>query len=186
MRADGRGLRVGGLSAVMALATACSRPAVPVHDAGAARGLAEGIAEPQPTGATAPPPNGAEQTDSTDGSDPGRDPHRMRRVLGWVSLTIGAEAAVIAVATSLLIEHQKSIRDDNCNAQKVCNTAGFDAVGTIDTIIPWNTGSWFVAGVGLGAGAILLVISQPKSEPQTAITLSPGSSGLGLGVRSSF
>jgi hypothetical protein len=103
-----------------------------------------------------------------------------------VSLTIGAEAAVIAVATSLLIEHQKSIRDDNCNAQKVCNTAGFDAVGTIDTIVPWNTGSWFVAGVGLGAAAILLVISQPKSEPQTAITLSPGSSGLGLGVRSSF
>jgi hypothetical protein len=185
MRADSWGLRVGGLSAVMALATACSRPAVPVHDAGAARGLAEGIAEPQPTGATAPPPNGAEQTDSTDGSDPGRDPHRMRRVLGWVSLTIGAEAAVIAVATSLLIEHQKSLRDDNCNAQKVCNAEGFGAVGTIDTIIPWNTGSWFVAGIGLGAGAILLVISQPEKR-QTAITLSPGSSGLGLGVRSSF
>jgi hypothetical protein len=186
MHAEGLGARVVGLSAALTLAAACSRPAVPAHDAGSARALAEGIAEPQSTGATAPPPSGAGPTDSTDGSDPGRDPHRMRRVLGWVSLTIGAEAAVIAVATSLLIEHQKGIRDDNCNAQKVCNSEGIGAVGTIDTIVPWNTGSWFVAGIGLGAGAILLVVSQPKSERQTAITLSPGSSGLGLGVRSAF
>jgi hypothetical protein len=186
MGADAFGWRVVGLSAAIALATGCSRPAVPVNDARAMHALAEGIAEPQPTGATTPPPNEAREADATDGSDPGRDPHRMRRVLGWVSLTIGAEAAVIAVATSLLIEHQKSLRDDNCNAQKVCNSEGIGAVGTIDTIVPWNTGSWFVAGVGLGAGAILLVVSQPKSQAQTAITLSPGSSGLGLGVRSSF
>lgn len=122
----------------------------------------------------------------TDGSDPGRDPHRWRRVLGWVSLSIGAEAAAVAIATSLLIEHQKSVRDENCSAQKVCNEAGFNAVTTIDTIVPWNTVTWIVAAAGLGAGTVLLITSPPGSEHRTALTLSPNSSGLGLGVRSTF
>lgn len=136
---------------------------------------------------TTAPTTGTQRTASgTDGSDPGRDPHRMRRVLGWVSLSIGVEAAVVAVATSLFIEHQKSVRDDGCNAQKVCNPQGFAAVNTISTIVPWNTASWFVAAAGLGAGAVLLIISPSESEHKTAIILSPGPSGLGLGLRSTF
>jgi hypothetical protein len=110
----------------------------------------------------------------------------MRRMIGWISLAIGAEAATIAVATSLLIEHQKSIRDDGCNAQKVCNSDGFAAVGTIDTITPWNTGSWFVAAAGLGAGIVLLLASPPQHERQTTVSLSPVSSGIDLSVRSTF
>jgi hypothetical protein len=107
-------------------------------------------------------------------------------VFGWASLAIGAEAAIIAVVTSGMLEHQKSIRDDGCNAQKVCTTEGFDAVGTIHTLIPVNTTSWFVAVAGLGAGAVLLFTSRPESEPHTAVTLSPTPSGVGLGVRSTF
>jgi hypothetical protein len=122
----------------------------------------------------------------TDGSVPGHDPHRWRRVLGWVSLSIGAEAAAVAIVTSLLIEHQKSVRDENCSAQKVCNEAGFNAVTTIDTIVPWNTVTWIVAAAGLGAGTVLLITSPSGSEHRTALTLSPNSSGLGLGVRSTF
>ena len=99
-----------------------------------------------------------------DGSQPGRDPHRMRRVLGWVTLSIGIEAAILAAATSALIEHQKGIRDDGCNAQKVCDAGGFAAVGTIDTLVPWNTASWFVAAAGLSAGTALLLTSQPESD----------------------
>lgn len=144
----------------------------------------QGVAESQPTQTTAPSPNGA--TNATDGSDSGRDPHRMRRMIGWISLAIGAEAATIAVATSILIEHQKSIRDEGCNAQKVCKPDAFAAVGTIDTITPWNTGSWFVAAAGLGAGIVLLIASPPKHERQTTVSLSPISSGIDLTVRSTF
>ncbi len=162
-----------------------------------------GVAEPQaassPVPAAAPGPSpqatGAPPAAATpavsppaasDGSEPGRDPHRTRRVLGWASLAVGAEAAVIAIVTSFMIEHQKGIRDDGCNAQKVCTSTGLDAVGTIHTLIPVNTTSWFVAAAGLGAGAVLLFTSRPESEPHTAITLSPNSSGVGVGVRSTF
>jgi hypothetical protein len=182
MGANALGRRIACLSTAIALTTACTRTAMPPRVPGP---LAEGAAESQPAdGAAAPsappPPS------SADGSHPGHDPHRTRRVLGWVTLSIGAEAAVIAIATSLMIEHQKSIRDDGCDAAKVCTAKGLAATSTIDTLVPWNTASWFVAAAGLGAGTVLLLVSQPESERKTAVTLAPASSGLTLGVRSTF
>jgi hypothetical protein len=185
MVANALGRQVVGLSAAVAVAAGCGRPAMPSREPSAIRAPAEGSAESQPTQGTAPSPSGS-STDATDGSDSGRDPHRMRRMIGWISLAIGAEAATIAVATSLLIEHQKSIRDEGCNAQKVCSSEAFGAVGTIDTITPWNTGSWFVAAAGLGAGIVLLLASPPQHERQTTVSLSPVSSGVDLSVRSTF
>jgi hypothetical protein len=187
MGGDAFGRRIVALSAAIALTAGCSRSAMSPRDASVEHVLVDGVAEAQPADATAPATAGAARTEAgTDGSDPGRDPHRMRRLLGWVSLTIGAEAAVIAVATSILIEHQKSLRNDDCNAQKVCSAEGFGAVGTIHTIVPWNTATWFVAAAGLGAGTVLLITSPSETGNRTAITLSPGPSGLGLGVRSTF
>ena len=207
MGVDSWGRKIVGLSAAIALAAGCSHPVVPARDVTTV--LAPGIAEPQPTEAPAPavtgsaeapappapgtaeapappPAAGTAEASAAEGSSVRRDPHRTRRVVGWVSLTIGAEAAVIALVTSLLIEHQKSLRDDNCNAQKICNAEGFGAVGTIDTIVPWNTTTWFVAAAGLGLGTVLLLVSQPENEKQTAVTVSPVSSGLALGLRSTF
>jgi hypothetical protein len=182
--------RMAGLATAIVLAvTGCNGASAPPRDASSARVQAEGAAESQPAD-TAPPQAetaGATAGDSsTYGSDPGRDPHVMRRVLGWVSLSIGIEAAALAGVTSALIEHQKGVRDDNCNAQKVCNAAGFAAVNTIDSIVPWNTASWFVAAAGLGVGAVLVITSPRESTRRTAITLSPNSSGLALGLRSTF
>jgi hypothetical protein len=190
MGVDALGRKIVGLTAAITMASACAHP-VPVRDASALR-AAEGAAESQPadTGAAAttaaPAPAPANQGQSSDGSNPRRDPHFMRRVLGWVTLSIGAEAAVIAVVTSGMIEHQKSIRDSGCNAQKICTTDGFNAANTISTIVPWNTATWFVAAAGLGVGTVLVLISPPGSEKSTAIAVTPESSGLQLGVRSTF
>jgi hypothetical protein len=190
------GRKIVGLVAAIALAAGCSRPVLPARDATTAP--APGVAEPQAADAPAAPATsaadasappyqaGTPEASAAEGTNTRRDPHRTRRVVGWISLTIGAEAAVIATVTSILIEHQKSLRDDNCNAQKVCNAEGFGAVGTISTLIPWNTTTWFVAAAGLGLGTVLLLVSQPDSEKQTAVTVSPMSSGLGLGLRSTF
>ncbi len=68
----------------------------------------------------------------------------------------------------------------------MCTAKGLAATSTIDTLVPWNTASWFVAAAGLGAGTVLLLVSQPESERKTAVTLAPASSGLTLGVRSTF
>src|SRR5450432_3524036 len=115
MVGDALGRRIVALSASIALVAGCSRSGGAPRDASSQRAPAGGVTDAQLASAAAPPTAdtttaptaGTERTTSgTDGSDPGRDPHRMRRVLGWVSLSIGAEAAVVAVATSILIEHQ--------------------------------------------------------------------------------
>jgi hypothetical protein len=106
--------------------------------------------------------------------------------VGWVSLAVGAEAAVAAIVTSGMLVHEKSVLDGQCNAQKLCSSAGVDAAGAISSITPWNTGTWIAAAVGLGAGAALLLTSNPDAPGSTAITLTPEGSGPGLGLRSRF
>jgi hypothetical protein len=110
---------------------------------------------------------------------------RALRVAGWVSLGVGAEAAIIAAVTSVMLLHQKSVRDDDCDAHRMCSAAGLAANSTIDSLVAVNTVSWVVAAAGLGGGTLLL-LTHPPDEKATAITLSPAGSGLGLGIRSSF
>jgi hypothetical protein len=111
---------------------------------------------------------------------------RAARALGWVSLSIGAEAAVVAGVTSLMLLHEKSTRDDNCDAERVCSQRGLDASGTIASIVPWNTAAWIVAAAGIGAGAFLLFTNRGDTGRRTVITVSPTAAGLGLRLWSSF
>jgi hypothetical protein len=111
---------------------------------------------------------------------------RAARTLGWVSLSLGAEAAVIAVVTSFLLLHEKSVRDDNCDAQRACSQRGLDADGTIASLVGWNTASWIVAAAATGAGAFLLLTNRSDSGRQTTIAISPNSAGVGVRLWSSF
>jgi hypothetical protein len=124
--------------------------------------------------------------DEGSAATPKHDGRATRRTLGWVALSVGAEAALAAIVTSIMIVHDKSILDDQCNAQKLCTETGADAAGAIANLKPWNTGTWIAGIVGLGAGAALLFTSQPDKPASTAITLSPEGSGAGLGLRSQF
>jgi hypothetical protein len=117
---------------------------------------------------------------------PKHDGRATRRTLGWVVLSVGGEAAVAAIVTSIMLVHDKSILDSQCNAQKLCTENGADAAGAISSLKPWNTGTWIAGIVGVGAGAALLFTSQPDKPASTAITLSPEGSGAGLGLRSQF
>jgi hypothetical protein len=110
----------------------------------------------------------------------------MRRYFGWAVLSMGLEAAVVAVGTSIMIEHQKGNRDAGCNAQKVCTSDGYQATQTIDSLVPWNTASWFIAIAGVGAGVALVGLSPPGAGDKTAIKMSPAPAGLTLGVERSF
>jgi hypothetical protein len=111
----------------------------------------------------------------------------MRRFLGWAVLSVGVEAAIVAVATSIMIEYQKGIRDNHCDDQKVCDSRGKGAANTIDSIVPWNTGAWITAAIGVGAGLTLVLVSPRKEgEQETAITVSPTPSGAGLTLRGGF
>lgn len=113
-------------------------------------------------------------------------PNRTLRTLGWIGISVGAEAALVAIGTSAMILHQKTVRDDNCNAQRMCSSAGLDANGTIATLVGWNAAAWVVTAAGLGAGGILLAVGWEDAKRTTAIGAAPIGSGMGLRVRSSF
>jgi hypothetical protein len=108
------------------------------------------------------------------------------RNFGWVGVGLGAEAAVGAIATSVIMLHDKSVRDSNCNVEKVCSPAGLDANQDIGLLSGWNVGTWVFAAAGLGIGGYRVWRDSDDGEQRTAITVSPMGSGAGLGVRSSF
>jgi len=81
---------------------------------------------------------------------------RSARTWGWVSVAIGAEAAVVAVITSAVMLHDKNQRDADCNAQKVCTPAGLDANISLTQLAGWNAAAWIIAAAGLGTGGVLL------------------------------
>jgi hypothetical protein len=116
----------------------------------------------------------------------GPSSERPFRTAGWVVLSIGAEATVLAVITSIMMLHDKSVRDDNCDANRLCSSAGLQANVDIGNLAWWNASAWAVAGVGLAVGAVLVATNPPASVQRTAVAIAPTGSGVGLSVRSSF
>lgn len=110
----------------------------------------------------------------------------LPRAAGWVTLAIGAQAAVVAITTSFMMLYDNGVRSDECNAQKMCSSRGLDANGRLDALIPWNAGAWAVAVVGIGAGAYLILTNPPESQKTTAVGVGPDGSGMGLNLRSTF
>jgi hypothetical protein len=103
-----------------------------------------------------------------------------------VSLAIGGQAAIAAIATSAMMLHYDSVRDSNCDARKICNESGYDANASLANLGGWNAGAWAVAAAALGAGAYLIWANPQDHGRQTAITIAPAGSGAGVGVRSTF
>jgi hypothetical protein len=134
----------------------------------------------------AAPPQDATAASGLESSSPPASSNHTARNLGWVGIGIGADAAVVAIGTSLMMLHDKSVRDGSCNAEKVCSPSGFDANGDIASLATWNTGAWIVAALGLGIGGVLVLSDHAGSSQRAAITVHAVGSGAGLGVESSF
>jgi hypothetical protein len=110
----------------------------------------------------------------------------MPRTIGWFSIGIGASAALIAIGTSIMMLNQLSIRNSDCNAQKLCTADGLTANSQLQGLGGWNTGSYVVAAVGLALGAYLVITNPAKSKDETAIGVSPTNSGAAFSLRSTF
>jgi hypothetical protein len=82
--------------------------------------------------------------------------------------------------------HQKSKRDADCDAAKVCSQDGINANTQLAALSGWNAGSFIVAAAGLGVGAFLLLTSSVEGDKQTAIGVAPTGSGAGLNLKGSF
>ena len=102
------------------------------------------------------------------------------RTGGWILLGFAGVGAAIAGGTSYLMVHQKSVRDDNCDAQKQCTTVGFNANTKLRHLEAWNVGAFVAAGVTAGVGT-LLVVTHPKKRRQEPVR--PPASRTDVGLR---
>ncbi len=170
-------------------ATPSAAPAVsppPVPPPGAPTPPASSAAPPQPAPLAAAPaqaPAGPPVTEPPPAPRSGGGP---ARTAGWLSIAVGGEAAVVAVVTSFMVLHEKGVRDDNCDARKVCSQTGIDANATIDTLLGWNAAAWIVAVAGLGAGTVLVLTHPSKSDRTVAIGVAPAPGGAALSVQGAF
>ncbi|HEX8796614.1 MAG TPA: hypothetical protein VF765_36940, partial [Polyangiaceae bacterium] len=64
-----------------------------------------------------------------------RDARQRARMDGWILVGIGGASALIAVGTSIFMLHDKSVRDDNCDANKVCSSAGLSANNELGQLV---------------------------------------------------
>ncbi|MGO9835965.1 MAG: hypothetical protein ACLP1X_17315 [Polyangiaceae bacterium] len=134
---------------------------------------------------TSPPPQspGAAST-ATPSSN--RSADRTARTYGWVSISVGAEAAVLTAITSVMMLLEQSVRDGNCDAQKVCSLAGVSANSSLAQLGGWNAAAWIVASAGLGVGGYLLWSHPGDNGARVDVAVDPVGTGMGLGLRSAF
>jgi hypothetical protein len=111
------------------------------------------------------------------------------RTLGYVFGSVGIAGLAAATVTGILILSDKSTASERCKPDCVTatgevDTTGADAVQRGNTLLPVNIVAWVVAGAGLGAGAVFLIISrkQPPKAAQTTVVPSFDARGGGSAV----
>jgi hypothetical protein len=160
-----------------ALATLALVALLPLSGCGARSTAPPGFPPAAPSSEPSPPPESEPEAKS--------DP-TLVRAIGWFSVAIGTEGAIVAATTSAIMLHEKSRRDSNCNAEKQCSPDGIDANNQIGSLSAWNAGAWVVGAAGLGVGTFLLVTHPANDAPRAAVTLHPGGALAGLGLSGSF
>jgi len=187
MRASPRVLASVALAALATFGCAAS----PMNHGGVSSAPAPAASHPMVAAAA---PDGSEGTSAANPShaggtrDDSKADHVVRqtnRALGWVALSIGAEAAVVATITSFIMLHQNSLRSADCT-DKVCSPAGLAANETLRNLEWWNAGAWTVAAAGVGVGAILLWTNPTDAALHAEVGIAPTGSGSGLRLRGTF
>jgi hypothetical protein len=122
---------------------------------------------------------GAELAESSAAGSTGSS---SKRTWGYVLGGVGIAGIGVGAVTGIMVLGKKSTVDDNCDAQKRCNSTGLDAADSGKTLGTISGASFIIGGVALAAGAYLVLSSDGKERPQTALRLGPG----GVSVVRSF
>jgi hypothetical protein len=149
-----------------------ARPAAMTAAAFLAAALLAGCASGPPPRAETPASPGAARTDEdTSPEREAKSDPTTARTFGWLGIAVGAEAAVVATVTSVIMLDDKSTRDSGCSAQKICSSAGLNANTQLGATAAWNAGAFVLAAAGLGVGTFLLV-THPIHR-QATVSVSP-------------
>jgi hypothetical protein len=100
---------------------------------------------------------------------PARSDPTLARTFGWVTIAIGSEASLIATVTGIMMLEDRSTRNQDCSAQKVCSSLGYNANSDIASTEVWNTGAFIVAAAGLSIGTLLLLTHPIVPHAQFAV-----------------
>lgn len=114
---------------------------------------------------------------------------KTQQTIGWVSLGVGAAGVTLGAITGGVASSKRGDLNKSCNVEtRVCPSGVADEVGTYNTLRHVSTAGFIVGGVGLAAGAVLL-ITVPRGGARYStgsVKVSPWV-GLGsAGVRGSF
>jgi hypothetical protein len=153
-----------------------------------ARGVVEAMATDAPAPAESAPPLPMPPPPNPKPAPPPVANHASdtARTVGWIALGIGAEAAIVAGVTSIVILGDLSARSSGCDAQKVCTPAGFGANAQIESLAGWNAGAWVLAAAGVGVGTWLVLTHRPERKPSTEVGVTTMAGGAGLSLKASF
>lgn len=112
--------------------------------------------------------------------------HSDHRTLGYVVGGVGVAGLAVGAVTGVMVLGKKSVVDNNCDSQKRCNQTGVDAANAGHTLGIVSTTGFIVGGVGIAAGAWLLLSSRKSERPSTALIPSAGPTGAALTVVRQF
>lgn len=87
-------------------------------------------------------------------------PRNPRRTWGFVSLGAGGAGLVVAVASAIVVAHEKGVVDEYCGTNKSCSSMGFDAAATGKTWVAVNMASSIFTVVAGGTGLTLVLTSR--------------------------
>jgi hypothetical protein len=116
------------------------------------------------------------------GPDMPSQPAGSHRTAGWVVGGIGVVGLGVGVVAGVLTLDRKSTVDANCNADKRCNQAGYDAAQSGKTLGMITTAGLVAGAIGVGVGAYLLL----SPERSTAVVAEVSPSGPSFALRRSW
>jgi hypothetical protein len=165
---------------------------VPVPSAPPAKAAAPELKPPKPVEEPAPPaiaPTSVAPTPAPMNPPstpaPDQDDGSGRRTGGYVVGAVGVGGLVIGVITRALAFGQKSIIDNHCGTNKLCDQTGLDAVSAGGTLLTVSTVSLIVGGAAVVTGTALVLGNPAPSMSQATLTplILPGGAGLNVGGR---
>ncbi len=135
----------------------------------AAGGRAGAATKPAPTVGSSPPERGADE--ATEGN--------TQRLLGWIGVGVGGAGLVAGSITGLVAMGQRtSLQDEGCEGN-ACYTDQASDVDSYNSMRTASSVGFIVGGVGLAAGATLLL-----TAPSHAERAPTAGAGLWIGVGS--
>ena len=121
--------------------------------------------EPGETAEVSVSPGSLEAEVQTAALAPGGSRADDHRTLGYVLAGVGATGIVVGAVSGILVLHQKSIYDDNCDErQKVCTQKGKDAASAGRALGVVSVTGFAAGAVASAFGAYFILTSERGSE----------------------